>query len=54
MGDNIFDALGLMGWYNKDVDKMLDLVHIGNEYIEDCKDDSRSEHYGKGFPRGRF
>ena len=34
MGDDMFDALGLMGWYKKDVNKMLDLVHIGTEYIE--------------------
>ena len=50
----MFDALGLMGWYKKDVDKMLDLVHIGTEYIEDCKDDSRSKYYGKNFTEEDF
>ena len=54
MGDDMFDALGLMGWYKEDIDKMLDLVHIGNEYIEDCKDDSRSKHYGKKFTKEDF
>lgn len=54
MGDSMFDALGLMGCYKEDIDKMLDLVYIGNEYIEDCKDESRSKHYGKKVTKEDF
>lgn len=45
----MFDALGLMGWYNEVVDDMVHLVRIGDNYIEDCKNDSRSKNYGKKF-----
>ena len=49
MGDEMFDALGLMGWYNNEVDEMVNLETIGNEYIEKCENDSRFKNYGKKF-----
>ena len=54
MGDIMFDALGIMAWYKDEVDEMVDLVKIGNEYIEDCKDKSRSRNYGKKFTNDDF
>ena len=49
MGDDTFEALGLMGWYKDDIDKMLDVVSIANEFIEECKDDKRYKQYGTKF-----
>ena len=49
MGDEMFDALGLMGWYNNEVDEMVNLETIGNEYIENCENDSRFKNYGEKF-----
>ena len=49
MGDEMFDALGLMGWYNNEVDEMVNLETIGNEYIEKCENDSRFKNYGEKF-----
>ena len=46
---DMFDALVLMGWYKDDLDEMLELAHIDNDYINDCKDDSRSKRYGKNY-----
>ena len=54
MGDDMFDAMGLMSWYKDDIDEMLDLVHIGNEYIDGCRDDSRSKYYGRKFTKEDF
>ena len=47
MADTMFDALGLMAWYKDDVDAMLDLIKVGNEYIDDCKDNTRSKNMVK-------
>ena len=33
MNDETFDALGLMGWYKDEIDKMLDSINIGNNFI---------------------
>ena len=49
MGDDMFDALGLMGWYNNEVDEMVNLETIGSEYIDKCKNDSRFKSYGNNF-----
>ena len=54
MDDSMFDALGLMAWYKDDLDKMLDLVKVGNEYIRDCKDNTRSKNYGIKFTKEDF
>ena len=37
-----------------EVDKMVDLVSIGNEYIQDCKDESRTRNYGIKFTKHDF
>ena len=39
----MFDTLRLMAWYKVDVDKMFDLFKVGNEYINDCKDNTCSK-----------
>ena len=54
MSDSMFDALGLMAWYNTDVDKILDLAKVGNEYIDDCKDNTRSKFMGKSLQKQIF
>lgn len=33
MNDETFDALGLMSWYQKDVDDILNLIHIENKFV---------------------
>ena len=43
-----------MAWYKDEVDEMVDLVKISNEYIEDCKNKSRSRNYGKRFTDDDF
>ena len=54
MYDSIFDALGLMAWYKDDLDEMLDLIKVGNEYIDDCKDNTHSKNYGRKFTKEDF
>ena len=54
MGDIMSDALGVMAWYKDEVNTLVDLVKIGNEYIENCKDKSRSRNYGKKFTDDDF
>ena len=46
--------IGLMAWYKDDVDKMIDLVKVSNEYIDNCKDNTRSKLYGKKFTKEDF
>ena len=54
MHDDMFDALRLMAWYKDDVDTILDLVKVNNEYISNCKDNTRSKLYGGKNDKGRF
>ena len=49
MGDDTFDALGLVSWHNNEVDEMVNLKITGNEYIDSCKNDSRFKNYGNNF-----
>ena len=54
MHDDMFDALRLMAWYKDDVDTILDLVKVNNEYISNCKDNTRSKLYGIFFTKEDF
>ena len=54
MNDNMFDALGSIAWYKTNVDEVLDLVKVGNEYISKCKDNTRSKLYGKSSQKQIF
>ena len=54
MDDSMFDDLGLLAWYKDDLDEMLDLVKVGNEYIRDCRDNTRSKNYGIKFTKEDF
>ena len=54
MADNVFDPLGLMAQYKDNLDTMLDLVKVGNEYIDDYKDNERSKKYWIFFTKDDF
>ena len=43
-----------MAWYKDNLDEMLDSVKVGNEYIRDCKDNTRSKKYGRTFTKEDF
>ena len=54
MDDKLFNSLGLMAWYKDDLDAILDLINVGNEYIDDCKNDRRATNYGGKFSKEDF
>ena len=54
MDDDLFNSLGLMAWYKDDLDTILDLVKVGNEFIDDCKNDRRATNYGEKFTKEDF
>ena len=37
MENKLFDSLDLMAWYKDELDKIMDLDKVGNEYIDKCK-----------------
>ena len=54
MDDKLFNSLGFMAWYKDDLDEILNLISVGNEYIEDCKNDIRTINYGEKFTHKDF
>ena len=54
MDDKLFNSLGLMAWYKDDLDAILDLINVGNEYIDICKNDIRAINYGGKFSKEDF
>ena len=49
--DILFDSLDLMDCYKDDLDKILDLEKVGNNFIENYKNDDRAKSYGNGFTK---
>ena len=54
MDDTLFDSLGLMAWYKDDIDIILDLEKIGNDFIDNCKNDDCAISYGNRFTKYDF
>jgi hypothetical protein len=54
MDDKLFNSLGFMAWYKDDLDEILNLISVGNEYIDDCKNDRRTINYGEKFTNKDF
>ena len=50
----MFDTVGLMGWYQNEIDKILDLIYIGNEHIQAGEDSQRDQYYGPKFSKEDF
>ena len=40
MDDTLLDSLGLIASYKDDLDKIIDLETIGNEFIDNCKNNN--------------
>ena len=54
MDDKLFNSLELMAWYKDDLDEILNLVSVGNEYIDNCKNELRAINYGEKFTKKDF
>ena len=51
MGDQIFNNLAMMEWHKDILKRTLNLVQVGNEYIEDCEDSSHTKYYENRFTK---
>ena len=54
MDDKLFNSLGLIAWYKDDLETILDLIKVGNEFIDDCKNERRATIFGEKFTMEDF
>ena len=43
-----------MAWYKDDLETIIDLIKVGNEFIDDCKNERRATNFGEKFTMEDF